>query len=48
MLAAAERCRREIAAIEADLRAGSRDVHGLVLALGDWCAELRLIEREGD
>jgi hypothetical protein len=41
------RCLTEIAAIEAELRAGSVDIHGLVLALGDWSAELRLIEMEG-
>jgi hypothetical protein len=42
----AERCRREIAAIEAELRAGHPDVAGLCLALSDWSAELRIIERE--
>jgi|SRR5579862_835436 len=36
-------CRREIAAIEAQLRAGHPDVAGLCLALADWHAELRLI-----
>lgn len=43
---AADRCRREIAEIEALLLAGHRDVEGLCLALSDWWAELRLIERE--
>ena len=41
-----ERCRREIAGIEAQLRAGHRDLRGLVLALIDWHAELRLLERD--
>ena len=41
-----ERCRREIAAIEAELLAGNPDVQGLCLALSDWWAELRIIEAE--
>ena len=41
-----ERCRREIAAIEAELRAGNPDVQGLVLALSDWSAELKFLEAE--
>jgi hypothetical protein len=41
-----ERCRREIAAIEAELLAGNPDVHGLCLALSDWSAELRILENE--
>jgi hypothetical protein len=41
-----ERCRREIAGIEEQLRSGYRDMHGLLLALTDWHAELRLLERE--
>jgi len=41
-----ERCRREIAAIEALIRAGHPDLEGLCLALSDWCGELRLIEQE--
>jgi hypothetical protein len=41
-----ERCRREIAAFEAELLAGNRDVQGLCLALSDWWAELRIIEAE--
>jgi hypothetical protein len=41
-----ERCRREIAAIEAELLAGNPDVAGLCLALSDWWAELRIIEGE--
>jgi hypothetical protein len=39
-----ERCRREIAAIEAELRAGNPDVAGLCLALSDWSAELRILQ----
>jgi hypothetical protein len=38
-----ERCRQEIAAIEAELRSGNPDVDGLCLALSDWCAELRIL-----
>jgi hypothetical protein len=41
-----ERCRREIAAIEAELLAGNRDVQGLCLALSDWWAELRILEAD--
>jgi hypothetical protein len=41
-----DRCRREIAAIEAQLRAGHPDVQGLCLALADWHAERRLIAQE--
>jgi hypothetical protein len=41
-----ERCRREIAAIEDQLRAGHPDVEGLCLALADWSAELRILEAE--
>jgi len=39
-----ERCRREIADIEAELLAGNPDVAGLCLALSDWWAELRILE----
>jgi hypothetical protein len=39
-----DRCRREIAGIEAQLHAGQRDVPGLLLALTDWHAELRLLK----
>jgi hypothetical protein len=38
-----ERCRREIAEVEEQLRAGHPDLQGLCLALSDWSAELRLI-----
>jgi hypothetical protein len=41
-----ERCRREIIAIEALIRAGHPDLQGLCLALSDWRGELRLIEQE--
>lgn len=41
-----ERCRREIAEIESQLQAGHTDIEGLLLALSDWSAELRLLEKE--
>jgi hypothetical protein len=41
-----ERCRREIAAIEAELLAGNPDVAGLCMALLDWSTELRILEAE--
>ena len=41
-----DRCRREIAAVEAQIRAGNPDLQGLCLALADWSAELLLIEGE--
>jgi hypothetical protein len=41
-----ERCRREIAAIEAQIRAGNPDLPGLCLALRDWNAELRILQDE--
>ena len=41
-----ERCRREIAAIEGEIRAGNADLQGLFLALSDWCAELRIFQDE--
>ena len=41
-----ERCLREIAAIEAELRAGNPDILGLLLAYADWSAELRILEDE--
>src|SRR5579863_5099839 len=40
-----ERCRREIAAIVAELLAGNPDVEGLCLALSDWSAELGELRR---
>jgi hypothetical protein len=41
-----ERCRSEIAGIEAQLRSGHPDLQGLLLALSDWHAELRFIEQD--
>lgn len=41
-----DRCRREIAAIELELRAGNPDVAGLCLALFDWSMELRILQNE--
>lgn len=41
-----ERCRREIAAIEAEIHAGNPDLPGLFLALSDWSAELRILQNE--
>lgn len=41
-----DRCRREIAAIEAEIRAGNPDLQGLCLALSDWSAELRILQNE--
>ena len=38
-----ERCHREIAEIEAELLAGNPDMQGLLLALSDWSAELRIL-----
>jgi len=40
-----ERCHKELAAIEAEIRAGNPDLEGLCLALSDWSAELRMISR---
>jgi len=41
-----ERCRCEIAEIEGLLRSGHPDVEGLCQALGDWSAELRILEEK--
>jgi hypothetical protein len=41
-----ERCRREIAAIEAEILAGNPDLQGLCLALSDWSAELRILQQK--
>jgi|HubBroStandDraft_6_1064221.scaffolds.fasta_scaffold322834_3 hypothetical protein len=38
-----ERCRRQIATLEAQILAGHPDLPGLCLALSDWSAELRLL-----
>jgi hypothetical protein len=32
--------------VEELLRAGNRDIQGLCLALADWSAELKLIQRD--
>lgn len=40
------RCRREIAEIEQQIRAGHPELQGLCLALADWSAELRLLQNE--
>jgi hypothetical protein len=39
-------CLREIVAIEAELLAGNPEVAGLLLALADWHAELRILQDE--
>jgi len=39
-----DRCRAEIAAVEAQIRAGHPDLQGLCLALSDWHAEIRLLQ----
>ena len=41
-----ERCIREIAAIEAEIRACNPDLPGLCLALSDWSTELRILQDE--
>ena len=41
------RCRREMATIEAQIRAGHPDLLGLCRSLLDWNAELRLLENGG-
>jgi hypothetical protein len=41
-----EQCRREIAAIEEQLRAGHPELEGLCLALADWSAELRILLKQ--
>ena len=41
-----DRCRREIAAIEAEILAGNPDLPGLCVALRDWNAELRILQDE--
>jgi hypothetical protein len=41
-----ERCKREIAGIEAVILAGNPDLQGLCLALSDWSAELRILQEE--
>jgi len=44
-VASIERCRREIADIEAKLMAGRQDIEGSCRGLADWSAELRLLQR---
>lgn len=46
MLSPRERCLHEIAAIEAEVRAGNVDLPGLLLALRDWRTELWIINHE--
>jgi hypothetical protein len=41
-----DRCRREVATVEAELLGGNPDVEGLCLALADWSAELRILQDE--
>ena len=41
-----ERCRREIAAVEREIQGGNPDLQGLLLALSDWHAELRILQDE--
>jgi len=41
-----ERCQREIAAVEQAIRNGQPNMAGLLLALHDWSAELRILEEE--
>ena len=41
-----ERCRREIADIEALIISGHPDLQGLCLALSDWSAELRILQNK--
>jgi hypothetical protein len=43
-----DRCRREIAALEAEILAGNPDLRGLCLALSDWRGELRLLQATND
>jgi hypothetical protein len=43
-----DRCRSEIAAIEAQILAGHPDLRGLCLALSDWRAELRLLQGDSE
>ena len=42
-----ERCDKEIAEAEAMLRAGHREVAGLLLQLMDWSIERRLLSGQG-
>jgi hypothetical protein len=42
-----DHCRQEIAAIEAQNRAGHAEIEGLCLALADWSAEVATAARIG-
>jgi hypothetical protein len=44
--AALARCDRELAEIDAQLRAGAGDVEGLLLGMADWYHEKQLILQE--
>jgi hypothetical protein len=39
-----DRCRRELAVIEQEIRSGNPELMGLCLALSDWSTELRILE----
>ena len=41
-----ERCRNEIADVEAEILAGNLDIDGLCLALTDWSVELLILQSE--
>jgi hypothetical protein len=43
-----ERCEGEIARCETLLRAGHRDIEGLLQGLQDWSCELRLLRLQGN
>src|SRR5437879_1450677 len=43
-----DRCRREIAALEAEILAGNPDLRGLGLAPADWSGELRLLQEANE
>jgi hypothetical protein len=43
-----ERCRREIAAVEAEIHADNPDLPGLCLVLMDRSTELRILEQEAE
>ena len=40
------RARRAVAQIDAEIRAGNPDLHGLCRGLVDWSCELRRLEKE--
>ena len=40
------RCHCEIAEVEAQIRAGHRDLQGLCMALADWSEELNILQNE--